>query len=140
MIVYTEKSESLIQALAPSSARPKHEGHLPGILFETEVKPVWDFVIPNFERFLKELDLSPADRKDADSKAERIARSLFAKYYPNHPRWVSALLTKPQGVVLCGSILHLPDERFGGGSPDRRRRLAERGERTAFLGCVTCAG
>jgi hypothetical protein len=37
---------------------------------------VWNFGTPHFERFLEELELSTDDRKDADSKAERIARSF----------------------------------------------------------------
>ncbi len=44
---------------------------------------LWKYVIPHFEQFLAELDLKPAERLDAEGKAERIARSLFAKYYPN---------------------------------------------------------
>ena len=44
---------------------------------------MWIHVIPHFNNFLAALELSADDRKDADGKAERIARSLFAKYYPN---------------------------------------------------------
>lgn len=43
---------------------------------------MWIYVIPHFSAFLRELSLSEDDRKDADGKAERIARSLFAYYYP----------------------------------------------------------
>src|SRR5436190_1914057 len=43
---------------------------------------MWQYVIPHFERFLAELELSPADHRDAQSKAQRVARSLFADYYP----------------------------------------------------------
>jgi hypothetical protein len=43
---------------------------------------VWTYVIPHFQGFLAELDLKSEDRQDANGKAERIARSLFAKYYP----------------------------------------------------------
>lgn len=44
---------------------------------------MWIHVIPHFNQFLKDLELSLADSKDADGKAERVARSLFASYYPN---------------------------------------------------------
>ena len=44
---------------------------------------MWNFVTPHFSRFLAALELTAEDRKDADGKAERIARSLFARYYPN---------------------------------------------------------
>lgn len=36
-----------------------------------------------FEQFLSELELKRPERQDAEGKADRIARSLFAKYYPN---------------------------------------------------------
>jgi hypothetical protein len=35
---------------------------------------VWNYVIPHFSGFLRELELSTDDRNDADGKAERIAR------------------------------------------------------------------
>jgi hypothetical protein len=44
---------------------------------------LWQFVIPHFEGFLTDLELPTASREDAESKAERVARSLFASYYPN---------------------------------------------------------
>jgi hypothetical protein len=44
---------------------------------------LWSFVIPHFSGFLKELQLSEQDRRDADGKAERVAKSLFTRYYPN---------------------------------------------------------
>jgi hypothetical protein len=44
---------------------------------------MWNYVIPHFTTFLQELLLSDDDRKDADGKAERVARSLFNRYYPN---------------------------------------------------------
>jgi hypothetical protein len=44
---------------------------------------LWNFVIPHFSSFLQELQLSNQDRSDADGKAERVARSLFTRYYPN---------------------------------------------------------
>jgi len=44
---------------------------------------LWRHVIPHFEQFLGELELKSPERLDAERKAERIARSLFAKYYPN---------------------------------------------------------
>src|ERR1019366_4843688 len=58
---------------------------------------MWNYVIPHFERFLKELELSVDDRKDADGKAERVARSLFAKYYPNR------LIFDPSCYMKVGS-------------------------------------
>jgi len=42
---------------------------------------VWQYVIPHFEQFLRELELKATERLDAEGKAERIAKSLFAKYY-----------------------------------------------------------
>lgn len=42
---------------------------------------MWDYVIPHFSRFLKELELKPEERSDADSKADRVARSLWSYYY-----------------------------------------------------------
>lgn len=41
---------------------------------------MWNHVIPHFEQFLKELQLSPEERRDAEGKAERIARSLWKNY------------------------------------------------------------
>jgi hypothetical protein len=58
---------------------------------------VWNFVIPHFERFLKELELSADDCKDADGKADRVARALFAKYYPNR------LIFDPSCYMKVGS-------------------------------------
>jgi hypothetical protein len=46
---------------------------------------VWNYVIAHFDRFLQDIELRPEERQDADGKAERIARSLAAKYYPNQP-------------------------------------------------------
>ena len=40
---------------------------------------LWNYVIPHFEKFLNELELSVADRTDGESKANRVARSLFAE-------------------------------------------------------------
>ena len=42
---------------------------------------MWIHVIPHFTRFLQELELKPEEREDADSKADRIARCLWDKYY-----------------------------------------------------------
>ncbi len=42
---------------------------------------MWSYVIPHFSRFLKELELEPQERTDAETKAARIARCLWAKYY-----------------------------------------------------------
>jgi hypothetical protein len=44
---------------------------------------LWRYVIPHFEQFLGELELKLPERLDAEGKADRIARSLFAKYYPD---------------------------------------------------------
>jgi hypothetical protein len=44
---------------------------------------LWAHVIGHFEQFLGELELKVAERQDAEGKADRIARSLFSKYYPN---------------------------------------------------------
>ena len=44
---------------------------------------MWAHVTRHFEQFLGELELTCSERKDAEGKADRIARSLFAKYYPN---------------------------------------------------------
>ncbi len=43
---------------------------------------MWVHVIPHFEKFLAELQLSANERLDAENKAERIAKSLCKKYYP----------------------------------------------------------
>lgn len=58
---------------------------------------MWNYVIPHFNTFLNELELSADDRKDADGKAERVARSLFAKYYPNR------LMFDPNCYMKVGS-------------------------------------
>lgn len=44
---------------------------------------MWNHVIPHFSNFLNKLTLSEEDRRDAEGKAERVARSLFARYHPN---------------------------------------------------------
>ena len=44
---------------------------------------LWKYVIPHFEQFLGELELRTPERLNAEGKADRIARSLFAKYYPD---------------------------------------------------------
>jgi hypothetical protein len=44
---------------------------------------LWAHVIRHFQQFLGELELKNPERLDAEGKAERIAKSLFAKYYPN---------------------------------------------------------
>jgi hypothetical protein len=46
---------------------------------------LWAHVIRHFEPFIGELELRLAEREDAEGKAERIARSLFAKYHSNQP-------------------------------------------------------
>lgn len=44
---------------------------------------VWIHVTRHFENFLQELKLSAAGCADAEAKALRVAKSLFAEYYPN---------------------------------------------------------
>ncbi len=44
---------------------------------------MWTHVIAHFEQFLAELELKKTQRLDAEGKADRIARSLFSKYWPN---------------------------------------------------------
>jgi hypothetical protein len=44
---------------------------------------LWAHVIRHFEQFLGELELKDPERLDAEGKAERIAKSLFSKYYPD---------------------------------------------------------
>ncbi len=46
---------------------------------------MWQYVIPHFNQFLEAIELRKEEREDAESKAERIARSLASKYYPNQP-------------------------------------------------------
>jgi len=43
---------------------------------------LWNYVVPHFQKFLSELELSAANRIDGEAKAERVAKSLFADYYP----------------------------------------------------------
>ena len=43
---------------------------------------LFNYIASHFGTFLKELELSPKEREDAEGKADRIARSLFAAYYP----------------------------------------------------------
>lgn len=57
---------------------------------------MWAHVIRHFEQFLGELDLKDPERLDAEGKAERIAKSLFSKYYPN-------LVFNPLCYVKVGS-------------------------------------
>jgi Second Messenger Oligonucleotide or Dinucleotide Synthetase domain len=64
---------------------------------------VWNYVIPHFNQFLSELQFEPKHRADAEGKAERIAKSLFAKYYPNR------LLFDPSCYLVVGS--------YGKGNP-----------------------
>jgi Second Messenger Oligonucleotide or Dinucleotide Synthetase domain len=42
---------------------------------------LWIHVIPHFSSFLRNLDLDAQDRSDAESKADRVARCLWNKYY-----------------------------------------------------------
>lgn len=43
---------------------------------------MFSFVNAHFSQFLQQLELDSADRSTAERRAERIARSLFANYYP----------------------------------------------------------
>jgi len=58
---------------------------------------MWNYVIPHFNQFLSDLQLEPKHRTDAEGKAERIAKSLFAKYYPNQ------LVFDPNCYLVVGS-------------------------------------
>jgi hypothetical protein len=58
---------------------------------------LWHYVIPHFEQFLAELELKPSQRLDAMGKAERVARSLFARYYPDQD-W------NPRCFLMAGSV------------------------------------
>jgi hypothetical protein len=42
---------------------------------------LWIHVIPHFSQFLKNLELKPEERADAESKADRIARCLWNEYH-----------------------------------------------------------
>lgn len=44
---------------------------------------MWNYVIPHFNQFLGELELKAPEIIDATSKSERVAKSLFTKYYPD---------------------------------------------------------
>jgi hypothetical protein len=46
---------------------------------------LWTHVISHFAKFLGELELKTTERQDGESKADRVARSLFADYYPGQP-------------------------------------------------------
>ena len=71
--------------------------------------PLWAHVIRHFEQFLGELELKSPERLDAEGKADRIAKSLFAKYYPNQA-------FTPSSYVKVGSYEH------GHPAPDRSGR------------------
>ena len=63
---------------------------------------MWKYVIPHFEEFLGELELSLLDRNTADGKADRVAKSLAAKYYPNqdfNPNWYLKVGSYGKGVA-----------------------------------------
>lgn len=52
---------------------------------------MWQYVIPHFTKFLENIELRKEERDDAEGKADRIARSLASKYYPNqtfNPNWL----------------------------------------------------
>jgi hypothetical protein len=56
---------------------------------------LWVHVIPHFSKFLKNLELEPVERADAECKAERIAQCLWKKYYQGE--------FNPQCYVKVGS-------------------------------------
>jgi hypothetical protein len=58
---------------------------------------LWDYVIPHFSRFLKELELKREERADAETKADRIARSLWSYYCFEYGEF------NPQCYVKVGS-------------------------------------
>ncbi len=58
---------------------------------------MWNYVIPHFTRFLKELELKPEERADAETKADRIARCLWSYYYFDYGEF------KPYCYVKVGS-------------------------------------
>ena len=58
---------------------------------------MYQYVTSHFNAFLHELQLADKDRIDALGKAERIAKSLFANYYPN-------LLFNPSSHLVVGSL------------------------------------
>ena len=58
---------------------------------------MYQHVVPHFSAFLTELQLPDKDRIDAFGKAERIAKSLFSKYYPGLP-------FNPNSYMVVGSL------------------------------------
>lgn len=58
---------------------------------------MYQYVSSHFQAFLNELRLPDKDRLDAYGKAERIAKSLYARYYPNLP-------FDPDCYVVVGSL------------------------------------
>jgi hypothetical protein len=42
---------------------------------------LWEHVIPHFSRFLQELELTPPQRADAETKGANIAQCLWNKFY-----------------------------------------------------------
>jgi Second Messenger Oligonucleotide or Dinucleotide Synthetase domain len=57
---------------------PRQHTRCPG---ETEGVALWNYVIPHFTKLLEELDLKLLQCVEAESKAERVARCLWDKYY-----------------------------------------------------------
>lgn len=45
---------------------------------------MYSFVDSHFDQFLKEIQLPPSEQQIAEARAQRIAKSLFAEYWPNH--------------------------------------------------------
>jgi Second Messenger Oligonucleotide or Dinucleotide Synthetase domain len=58
---------------------------------------LWVHVVPHFEKFLAELDLTEEQRTDAYEKATRVAQSLAAKYYPDQD-------FDPNVAMVSGSV------------------------------------
>lgn len=81
---------------------------------------MWTHVVPHFEKFLNELELSSSDRLDAIGKADRIARKLFAAYYPGadfDPRCYAIVGSYGKGTAAkprtdVDMIFVLPDAEF----------------------------
>jgi hypothetical protein len=81
---------------------------------------LWNHVIRHFESFLREINLKATDRADAEAKALRVARSLFAEYYPDqefNPNCYSIVGSYAKGTAATprtdvDMIFVLPDREF----------------------------
>lgn len=89
---------------------------------------MYSFVSSHFDKFLKDLELDATDRRVAEGRAERIAKSLFAKYWPNQVfdpacyiivgSYGKGLATKPRSdldilFVLPAEVYFRVETRFG---------------------------